>query len=55
MSSSSDERTKPAVRLLKGSVEKIASGKLERLKESINAGCDRFFRKRGMTKAKWNW
>jgi hypothetical protein len=29
--------------------------KLRRLKESINAACDRFFASRKMWSVKWNW
>jgi hypothetical protein len=29
--------------------------KLARLKQSVNAACDAFFRRRGMGSAKWNW
>jgi hypothetical protein len=29
--------------------------RLSRLKESVSLACDRFFARRGLTKAKWNW
>jgi hypothetical protein len=33
----------------------IRYDRLSRLKETVGNACDRFFLKRGLTKAKWNW